>query len=49
LGESLAALKFVMSEMNLCLPYVMSPLTGLTDEEKSVILKRLSNGFTVPV
>jgi 4-hydroxy-tetrahydrodipicolinate synthase len=49
LGESLAALKFVMSEMNLCQPYVMSPLTGLTDEDKSVILKRLSGGFAVPV
>jgi len=39
LGESLAALKFVMSEMDLCSPNMMLPLIEIGDEDKTSIYK----------
>jgi len=37
LGDSLAALKYVLSKMELCAPHLMPPLTALNDGEKEKI------------
>lgn len=41
LGNSLAALKYLLSEMDLCSPHMMSPLTELNDEEKKQLSQEL--------
>ena len=42
LGESLWALKVLMNEKGLCLPYVMPPLESMSEEEKVAIMESLS-------
>jgi dihydrodipicolinate synthase/N-acetylneuraminate lyase len=41
LSESLAALKYLLSGINFCSPYMMSPLTEPNDEEKEQLSKEL--------
>lgn len=41
LGQSLAALKVMMGTKGLCGPDIMSPLTRLTSEEETLVVKRV--------
>jgi len=43
LGESIAALKVLLSEMNLCQPWMLSPLTQLSEIEANEILKKFKD------
>jgi len=49
LGDSLAALKYFMAEMNLCAPHVMLPLTEPNEEEKCRLSKKLKNYLAIEV
>ncbi len=40
LGESLAALKVMMKTKGLCEPYMLSPLTSLTDDQQVEVIER---------
>lgn len=40
LGESLAALKVMMKTKGLCEPYMLSPLTSLTDDQQTKVIER---------
>ena len=44
LGESLAALKFIMSTMDLCSTHVMLPITKPDENEKKKILLKIKEG-----
>ena len=45
LGNSLAALKLIMSELNLCTPNVISPLTELNNTERARIVKKFRQDY----
>jgi len=47
LGESLWALKVLMNERGLCLPYVMPPLEAMSDDEKFAIIESLGEFLKV--
>jgi dihydrodipicolinate synthase/N-acetylneuraminate lyase len=40
LGDSLAALKLIMSEVDLCTPHVMPPLTELDENERGKVIRK---------